>query len=113
MKYTVEVKPDIFLDTKIYNKVYNNDAIITEVKRNKRKLPVHCLIKVPKRYNKNAIIRDFNRATHIEIPADEIRKIKQNFFNADYPHRFINSVIKNFQEKSEENDYYIIPHWFL
>ena len=38
MEYTVEVKPQFFLDTKI---VYSNDIITTEVKRNERKLPVH------------------------------------------------------------------------
>ena len=36
MKYTAEVKPEIFLDIKI---VYSNDVIATEVKRNERKLP--------------------------------------------------------------------------
>ena len=36
MKYKFEVKPEIFLDTKI---VYSNDVITTEVKRNDRKLP--------------------------------------------------------------------------
>ena len=38
MKYTVEIRPEIFLDKKI---VYSNDVITTEVKRNDRKLPVH------------------------------------------------------------------------
>ena len=33
-KYTVEVKPEIFLDTKI---VYSNDVITTEVKRSEGK----------------------------------------------------------------------------
>ena len=47
MKYTVEVKPEIFLDTKI---VYSNDVITTEVKRNERKLPVHWSSKVLKWY---------------------------------------------------------------
>ena len=61
MKHTVEVTPDIFLDTKV---VYINDAIRTEVKRNDRKLPVHWSSKVPKRYKRNAIISDLNRATH-------------------------------------------------
>ena len=54
-----------------------------------------------------------NRATRIaSFPADEIPKIKQKFLNADYPHKFINSVINNFQEKSEETDDYIIPPGF-
>ena len=56
----VEVKPEFFLDTKI---VYSNDVLTTEVKRNERKLPVHLSSKVPKRYKRNAIISDLNRAT--------------------------------------------------
>ena len=98
MKYTVEVKPEIFFDTKI---VYSNDVITTEVKRNERKLPIHWSSKVPKRYKRNAVISDLNRATCIaSFPADEIPKIKQKFLYTDYPHRFINNVINNFQEKS-------------
>ena len=111
MKYTVEVKPEIFLDTKI---IYSNDVITTEVKRNDRKLPVHWSSKVPKRYKRNAIISDLNRATRIaSFPADEIPKIKQKFLNADYPYRFINSVINNFQEKSDGTDDHIIPPGFF
>ena len=111
VKYTVEVKPEVFLDTKI---VYSNDVITTEVKRNERKLPVHWSSKLPKRYKRNAIISDLNRATRIaSSPADEIPKIKQKFLNADYPYRFINSVINNFQEKSEgTDDYIILPGFF-
>ena len=83
IKYTVEVKTDIFLETKI---VYSNDVITTEVKRNDRKLPVHWSSKVPKWYKRNAIISDLNRATRIaSFPADEIPKIKQKFLNADNP----------------------------
>ena len=108
--YTTLV-PEFFLDTKI---VYSNDVLTTEVKRNERKLPVHWLSKVPKRYKRNAIISDLNRATRIaSFPAYEIPKIKQKFLNADYPHKFINSVINNFQEKSEETDNYIIPPGFF
>ena len=111
MKYTFEVKPEIFLDTKI---VYSNDVITTEVKRNDRKLPVHWSSKVPKWYKRNAIISDLNRATRIaSSPADEIPKIKQKFLNADYPYRFINSVINNFQKKSDGTDDYIIPPGFF
>ena len=55
-----------------------------------------------------------NRATRIaSFPADEIPKIKQEFLNADYQHSFIYSAIKNFQEKSEEtDDYIIVPGFF-
>ena len=69
---------------------------------------------MPKRYKRNAIISDLNRATRIaSFPADEIPKIKQKFLNADYPYRFINSVINNFQEKSDGTDDYIIPRGFF
>ena len=55
-----------------------------------------------------------NRVTRIaSLPADEIPKIKQNFLNADYPHKFINSVINNFQEKSKETYDCIIPPGFF
>ena len=85
MKYTVEVKPEIFFDTKI---VYSNDVITTEVKRNERKLPVHWSSEVPKRYKRNAIITDLNRATRIaSFPTDMISKIKQKFLNPDNPRK--------------------------
>ena len=38
VKYTVEVKPEIFLNTEI---AYSNDVITAEFKRNESKLPVH------------------------------------------------------------------------
>ena len=78
MKYTVEVKPEIFLDTKI---VYSNDVITTEVKRNDRKLPVHWSSKVPKRYKRNAIISDLNRATRIaSLRQMRFRKLNKIFW---------------------------------
>ena len=107
MKYTAEVKPEIFLDTKI---VYSNDVIATEVKRNDRRLLVHWSSKVPKWYKRNAAISDLNKATCLlSFPADEIPKIKLKFLNAYYPYRFINSVINNFKEESDGTDKYIIP----
>ena len=55
-----------------------------------------------------------NRATRIaSFPADEIPKIKQKFLVADYPHRFINNLINNFQEKSEGTDDYVVPPAFF
>ena len=43
IKYTAEVKPEIFLDTKI---VYINDVITAEVKRNDRKLCLNMYVLV-------------------------------------------------------------------
>ena len=75
---------------------------------------MHWLSKVPKRYKRNAIISYLNRATCIaSFPADEIPKIKQKFLNDDYLYRFINSVINNFQEKSDRTEHHIIPPGFF
>ena len=65
------------LDIKI---VYSNDVITAEVKRNEGKLPVNWSQKVQKRYKRDAIISDLNRATSIEgSPADEIPKLNKSF----------------------------------
>ena len=77
MKYTVEIKPECFLDTKI---VYSNDVLTAEVKRNERKLQVHWSSKVPKRYKRNAIISDLNRATRIAaFQQMRYQKLNKNF----------------------------------
>ena len=48
----------------------------------------------------------YQRFRHIaSFPADEIP--------TDYPHKFINNVMNNLQEKSKETDDYIIPPGFL
>ena len=43
------------------------------------------------------------------VPRSEIPKIKHKFLNGDYPLKFINSVIKQFRQKSREKDDFIIP----
>ena len=75
---------------------------------------VHWPSQIPKRYEKNAITSDLNRATHIaSVPGHEIPEIKRKFLNADYLIRFINSVIKQFIQKSSKIDDFIIPPSFF
>ena len=50
IKYTIEVHPDKFLDTKIIQK---NGIMTTEVNRKDRKLPVHWTSRIPKWYKRN------------------------------------------------------------
>ena len=105
--------PQKFLDTKI---IYEDNQIKTKVHRNERKLPVHWTSKIPKRYKRNAINADLNRAARIASTfTEEIPTIKQKFLSADYPPRFVNSVIKQFNEKCNGNtqDDYIIPSDFF
>ena len=92
IKYTIETMPQKFLNTKIF---YEDNKIKTKVQRNERELPVHCTSKIPKRYNRNAINADLNRAARIASTfSKEIPTIKQKFMSADYPPRFVNSDIK-------------------
>ena len=90
----------------------------TEVKRKDRKLPVHWTSRIPIQYKRNSITSDLNRALRISSCLnDEISKIRQKCLNADYPLRFINSVIKQLSdklsEKSIEEDDYILPPDFF
>ena len=101
-----------FIDTKIVQK-----NVTTEVNRKYRKLAVYWTTRIPKGYKRNSIISDLNRALCISSSlTDEIPKVRHKFLNAVYPLRFINSVIKQFNEKfseksNEENDY-IFPSDF-
>ena len=115
IKYTIEADPDKFLDTKI---IQENGIVTTEVKRKDRKLPVHWTSRIPKRCKRNSITSDLNRALRISSCFNnKISKIRQKFLNADYPLRFINSVIKQFNDKlgansNVENNYILPPDFF-
>ena len=94
--YTVEVCLKKFLDIKLF---YENNTIKTKVYHNKRMLPVHWSSPISKQYKRNAITNDLNRTADIaSVPGNEIPQIKCKLLNADYPHRFINSVIKQFSQ---------------
>ena len=91
---------------------------MTEVNKKDRKLPVQWTSRIPKRYKRNSITNDLNRALRISsYLKDEISKIRKKFLNADYPFRFINSVIKQFNdklsEKSNQGDDCILPPNFF
>ena len=94
--YTVEVCLKKFLDIKLF---YENNTIKTKVYHNKRMLPVHWSSPISKQYKRNPITNDLNRTADIaSVPGNEIPQIKCKLLNADYPHRFINSVIKQFSQ---------------
>ena len=100
------MNPSKFLDTKIIN---NKGNIRTEVFRETSKLPVHWSSRVPKRYKRNAVIGDLHRSKRISSNFEmEIKVIKRQFRNADYPTKFLNSVIDHFLTP-KNNDSFIIP----
>ena len=102
-----------FLDTKI---IYEDNQIKTKVRRNERELPIHWTSKIPKGDKRNAINADLKRAARIASTfTDEMPTIKQRFLNADYAPRFVNTVIRQFNEKCNSNtqdDYIILPDFF-
>ena len=110
LKFTVEVNPDKFLDTKIEN---NHGNITTSVFRKPSSLPTHWTSKVPKRYKRNAINGELYRALKISSDFNfEKRAITKKYVNAGYPIKFIHSVFRQFNEKrqkSMELDEMIIP----
>ena len=95
-----------FFQTKIIN---NKGNITTEVFRKTSKLPVHWLSRVPKRYERGAVIGDLHRSKRISSNFEmEIKVIKRKFRNGDYPQKFWNSVIHQFFTP-KNNDSFINP----
>ena len=97
MKLTIEINPNKSLDTEI---IENKGFIETKVQRKTTKLPLPWASNSPKRYKRNTINTDLYRAKLIARNLDnELVIIKRKFLAANYPHRFINSVINTFIEK--------------
>ena len=100
------------MDTEI---IENKGVIETKVYRMITKLPVSWASNIPKRYKRNTINTDLYRAKRIATNLDnELVIIKKKFLAANYPHRFINSVINTFVEKENtKEEEYLIPQNFF
>lgn len=112
IKYTTDVNPDKFLDTKIIRK---NNFVTTEVNRKNRKLSVLSASRIPKWYKINSIISDMNIALCISSSlTDETPNIRLKFLHLDYPLWLISTVKKqmneNLGERYSKEDDYILPH---
>ena len=108
IKLAIEINPNKFLDTEV---IENEGAIEARVYSKTIKLPVSQVSNIPKRYNRNTINRDLYRAKRIATNlGNELVIIKRKFLAADYPHRFINSIINTFIEKeNRKEEEYLIP----
>ena len=77
------------------------------------RLPVHWSSRVPKRYKRNAVTGYLHRSKIISSNFQmEINVKKCKFWNADYPPKFINSVMHQFLTPNS-NDLFIIPRNFF
>ena len=107
IKLTIELHPKKLLDTKL---ILVNDIYSTMVNRKSTKLPIPWSSKVPKRYKRNAIIGDLHQSKRISMNfADEVKHIKSKFLRADYPLRFVDSIIRNFLSENDVEESFIIP----
>jgi len=109
---TVEINPTKFLDTKL---ICVNGVYKTMVNRKETKLPIHWSSKIPKRYKRNSVLGDLHRAKRISSDFQtEVIYIKNKFLKADYPLRFIDSIVNNFNQcTTEKNDSFIIPPYLF
>ena len=111
IKFTTETNPRKFLDTEL---IIIDNKIITSVYRKPNKLPIHWSSKIPKRYKLNMINADLNCSYRISMDFQAEKEIIiKKFLNADFPTRFIHSVIKQFEEKSFTPDDLIIPEFLF
>ena len=96
IKLTKENNLTTFLDTDLTLK----DGIYETKVHRRNKLPSNWKSKIPKKYKRNAVNTDLHRASKITTDFEnEINVIKSKFKNADYPPRFINSIVNDFKNK--------------
>ena len=83
--------------------------------RKTTKLPVLWASNIPKRYKRNTINADLYLAKRIATNlGNELVIIERKYLAANYPHRFINSVINTFIEKeNKKEEEYLIPQNFF
>ena len=102
IKLTIEVSPTKFLDTSLR---LNNCIYDFKVCRKTTKQPTHWSSKIPNRYKCNTMLEVLNRSNRISSNfSEEIKFISHKNDQADDPKRFINSVIRQFQDRSNQSN---------
>ena len=117
IKLTIEINPPKFLDTEI---IILNNVVVIFVHRKENKLSVPWESKVPTHYKSNTLLGELHRAKKISSNfRKEVKNIKQKFNKANFPLRFINSVVAQFnknmynnKERNEEDGMIIPPQLF-
>ena len=83
------------------------------MKSPKNKVPLSWSSKTPKRYKRNTIRGELHRASKISSNFDaELVRIRRKVRNAGYPHRFVESVIRDFTNDDQYDDV-LIPPWLF
>ena len=96
------------MDTEL---VRENGEITTQVFSKSTKLPVHWSSIIPVRYKSNGITGELHWAKRIASDfSKELKRIRQKYWNAKFPLKFINETICNFERGKEEM---IIPEFYI
>ena len=117
IKLTIEINPPKFLDTET---IILNNEVVTSVHRKESKLPARWESKVPKHYKRNTLLGELHRAKKISSNFQkEVKNIKENFNKTNFPLRFINNVVAQFnkniynnKERNEDDEMIIPPQLF-
>ena len=113
LNFTIEVNPTKFLDTRL--ELIDGQAV-TSVNIKETKLPIPWSSRVPNRYKRNTITGDLHRAQRIGSNfRQEVNNIKTKYQKADYPPRYVNSVItqfENIREKESDSSVLIPTNFF-
>ena len=105
MKFSIEEDPSHFLDTSLHRP---DNVTTTSVYTKKHKFPVFWTSKIPNKYKKNAIRTEIHRAQKIGSDFNrELQRMSLKYSDGGYPKRFIDSVIREFNQNSEDD---IIPN---
>ena len=111
IKLTIEHNPKHFLDSALS---FGNHGIETSVYTKENKVPVFWSSRTPKRYKRNTIRGELHRASKISSNFDaELVRIRRKFRDVGYPHRFVESVIREFLNNDDKNDDVLIPPWLF
>ena len=115
IKLTIEVAPTRFLNTCLH---LNNGFYDFKVYRKTRQQPIHWSSKILRSYKRNMILGDLHRSNRISSNFSEVKFISHKYEKADYHKGFINSVARQFQERSNQHkiddfDVCIIPPNFF
>ena len=102
IKLTTEINPPNFLDTEI---IISNKEVVISVHRKESKLPVRWESKPPKHYKSNSLLGEINHAKKVSSNFQrEVKTVKEKFSKENFPLRFINSVVAQFNNSAYNNN---------
>ena len=102
IKLAIETNPPKFFDTET---IILNNEVVTSVHRTESKLPVPLESQVPKHYKCSTLLGELHRAKKISSKFQkEVKNMKEKFSKANFPLRFINSLVAQLNNSTYNNN---------